>query len=283
MVNGLSAEHSVLSLCRVLNLSRSAYYAYVSGKSYQPSEKRQTESKELELVFREHKRRYGSRRISKELKDRGMNIGRHKARSLMKELGVKAIQPKGFVPRTTASDPSMIRNPNLLLLEDNKPKSINEVVVGDITYLPNTGEWLYLSIWMDLFSRMIIGWELDDNMRSNIVVKPMQRMIRKRNPSKGLIVHSDGGKQYSSAAFRNLIASEKFRQSMTRKDNHYDNAFAESLFSRFKAELLDEFPIFYGKRDAKGKIFEYIEGYYNTIRRHSSLDYMSPLNFELSL
>lgn len=283
MVNGLSEEYSVLSLCRILGLSRSAYYAYTSGKSYQPSEKRKAETKELEVVFWEHKRRYGSRRISKELKDRGMNIGRHKASSLMKKLGVKAIQPKGFIPRTTATDPSMIRSSNLLLLEDNKPKTINEVVVGDITYLPNAGEWLYLSIWMDLYSRMIVGWEVDDNMRADIVVNPMQRMVVRRKPSEGLIVHSDGGKQYSSALFRNLIVSEKFRQSMTRRDNHYDNAFAESLFSRFKAELLDEFPLFYGKRDAKGKIFEYIEGYYNTIRRHSSLDYMSPLNFELSL
>lgn len=162
--------------------------------------------------------------------------------------------------------------------------ALDQVIVGDITYLPTVDEhglddWLFLAIWMDLFTRKIVGWQVDDNMEATLVIKAMKRLIYNRSPEANLIVHTDGGRQYLADDFKNLIAPHHFRQSMSRKDNHYDNAFAESLFSRFKAEVLDE-GIFTGLENARKRCFEYIEAYYNTVRKHSSLGYLSPSQFE---
>ncbi len=198
----------------------------------------------------------------------------------MKDLSLKAIQPKSFVPRTTQVDPAKARSPNLLLEMATLPNEVNRVIVGDITYLPSESGWLYLATWMDLYSRYITGWQLDDHMQAELVLEAFKKMTKNRRPQPGLIVHSDGGRQYTAATFRKLLARQKCRQSMTRKDNHYDNAFIESLFSRIKAELLTDYPIFKNKRDAQLRVFEYIEGYYNTQRKHSSLGYLSPIEFE---
>jgi transposase InsO family protein len=284
LITALSDEHSITTLCEVLSASRSAYYAFVNGLTYQPSASRLVLLKEVKLIFDFHKKRYGSRRIREELKDKGYPIGKYKVSSLMKELELKAIQPKSFVPRTTQSDARLHRFPNLLLEEANLPCEPDEVVVGDITYLPSVDErgleqWLFLAIWMDLFTRKIVGWYVDDNMEAVLVIKAMKRFIYNRSPSSKVIVHTDGGRQYGSDDFKNLIAPHQFRQSMTRKNNHYDNAFAESLFSRFKAEVLSE-GIFLGLGNARKRCFEYIEAYYNTIRKHSSIDYLSPSQFE---
>lgn len=201
----------------------------------------------------------------------------------MKEQNLVAIQPKSFVPKTTQSHPWLNRSPNLLLEESNQPSAPNQVIVGDITYLPSKefgyDVWLYLAVWMDLFSRKIVGWQVDEHMQDSLIIIPMHRLIRLRQAEKGFIVHSDGGGQYGSNDFRDLLKLHEFRQSMTRKDNHYDNAFIESLFSRLKAELLNG-GTFSNLADAQAKVFEYIEGYYNTIRKHSSLGYLSPDQFE---
>jgi len=265
-------------------VSRSAYYGYVQGSTYVESAEKRILLKEVKEIFDKHKRRYGSRRIREELRDKGYGIGIYQVKGLMRVQALKAIQPKSFVPRTTQSHPSMRRSPNLLLDQENLPTAPGQVAVGDITYLPSVEYgyecWLYLAVWMDLFSRKIVGWCVDERMEESLVIRPMQRLVRNRQPEEGLIVHSDGGGQYGSNNFRDLLERHQFRQSMTRKDNHYDNAFAESLFSRFKAELLDG-DVFHGLADAQSKIFEYIEGYYNTVRKHSSINYLSPNQFEV--
>lgn len=275
-------EFKVLHLCQVLKISKSAYYAYCKGQSYQLSSNTQVLLKEVKAIFYFHKRRYGALRIWEEMKDKGYKIGLYKVRSLMKRQGLVAIQPKRFVPKTTKNSPHLRRSPNLLL-DLPFPTAPNMVIVGDITYLPlceaATTDWLYLAIWMDLFSRKIVGWKVDDNMEALLIIDPLKQVIKSRQPPKGMIVHSDGGGQYGSIEFRALIGTHKFKQSMTRKDNHYDNAFSESLFSRFKAELLDG-GVFQDLYDARISTFEYIEGYYNTIRKHSSLGYISPVQFE---
>ena len=213
----------------------------------------------------------------------GWLVGRHQIRSRMEEQNLKAIQPKSYVPKTTQSHPHLRRSPNLLLLAENLPTKPNEVIVGDITYLPNEekGEdkWLYLATWLDLYSHRIVGWHIDRHMEESLVIEATKQVIDFRQPEKNFLVHSDGGGQYGAIKFRELLKLHGFRQSMTRRDNHYDNAHAESLFSRFKAELLDG-GIFRGLDDAYYRTFEYIEGYYNTIRRHSSIGYLSPANYE---
>ncbi len=240
-------------------------------------------SKEIKRIFDFHKRRYGSRRIQSELRDEGYEIGIYQVRSLMQQQNLEALRPKRFVPKTTQSHPHLRRNENLLLLPSNLPQAPNEVWVGDITYLPSRENgvdyWLYLAVWMDLFSRKIVGWCVDEHMDESLVIRALKQAIRNRQPEKELIIHSDGGGQYGSNNFRALLHRNGFRQSMTRKDNHYDNANIESMFSRFKTEvlLIDGLN---GLNDARFKIFDFIDAYYNTIRKHSALSYKSPEQFE---
>ncbi len=264
----------------MLGVSRSAYYGHLGRGHGQRAVERAALAKELERIFHHHKRRYGSRRLHSELQDGGSRVGRHRVRSMMRALSLKAIQPKSFVPRTTQADTAKARSPNLLLETGGKASGANQVVVGDITYLASEAGWLYLCTWMDLFSRLIVGWQLDDHMEARLVIEAFKKAVKARRSPPGLVVHSDGGAQYTSLTFRKVLKRQKCRQSMTRRDNHYDNAFAESLFSRMKAELLDEYPVFKNKQDAQLRVFEYIEGYYNTHRKHSALGYMSPVQFE---
>ena len=152
--------------------------------------------------------------------------------------------------------------------------------VGDITYLPLVNnEWAYLATWLDLYSHYIVGWDVQSHMKEELVINAFEKAIKRRTPSPGLITHSDGGNQYGSKRFQRILAGIESLQSMTRKNNHYDNAYAESLFSRFKAEVL-EGGVFLSEEEARMECFDYIELYYNPIRRHSSLGYKSPLQFE---
>ena len=272
-------NYPITQLCEVLQLSRSSYYAYCAGDSYAASQERKGLSAQVWEVFYENRKRYGGRRISETLKQQGLAIGRHKVRSLMKEQGLVAIQPKSFVPRTTQSRHTLGYAPNLLA-KVGFPKALNQVYVGDITFLPTTyGEWLYLNVWMDLFSRYIVGWKLDSHMEESLVSESVHMAIYKRNPPSGLIVHSDRGGQYAGRSFRALLNHHQAQQSMSGADNPYDNAFAESFFSRFKAELLQR-GAFQSKQDAAIEVFDFIERYYNTKRLHSSIDYLTPMEFE---
>lgn len=230
-------------------------------------------------TFQEHKRRYGARRISKALARQGQTVSRYKAGRVLNEQGLKAIQPRSFVPKTTDSRHAYTISPNLLL-DRAAPEKPNEVWVGDFTYIPLAGgRWCYLSVWMDLFSRRMVGWHLDDNMQEALITTAFKKALGSRKTTKGLIVHSDRGGQYAAGAFRKMLQGKHLVQSMSRADNPYDNAFMESCFSRFKAELL-EGGIFETIEDARTEIFEYIEMYYHTLRLHSSLNYQSPLDFE---
>ncbi len=279
VIERLSSQYAIRVLCTVLNVCFSSFYAWRRGLTYVASEKKSQLAQEVKSVFEEHRRRYGALRISKELQARGARIGRHQTATLMKQQGLVAIQPKSYVPRTTNSTHRLGRNPNLLL-DRPAPRHPDEVFVGDITYIPlSQGSYLYLATWQDIFSRKIVGWELSDNMRSSLVIKALRRAIERRDLPRQLIVHSDGGGQYASEEFRKLLLQHGFRQSMSRKDNHYDNAMAESLFSRFKAELLDK-GAFESFEDAYTEIFEYIEIYYNRKRRHSGINYEIPEQFE---
>jgi len=275
-----SADFPVQSLCAVMGISRSSYYEWLQGNTYVLKEKKALVGLQVKLVFEEHVERYGSRRIEAELKASGIEAGRCQIRSRMSEQGLKAIQPRSFVPKTTQTNPNLRRSPNLLL-EMDKVNKVNIVWVGDITYLPMAnGKWSYLATWMDLFSRLIVGWKINSSLDASLVIDSFDKALLRRQPQAGLIVHSDGGGQYMDLAFRKTLRTKGFFQSMTRPDNHYDNAFAESLFSRMKAELLGD-GIFENLNDSQIRIFEYIETYYNRKRRHSSLNYQSPENFEL--
>lgn len=270
-------------ICSILDVQKSSFYAWLRKETYVLKETKAKKSIEVKEVFATHRRRYGTRRIVADLQEKGYKIGRYQVRSLMKEQNLIAIQPKSFVPKTTNSEHKMGRNTNLLLNEKGerlKPTRPLEILVGDITYIPlENGEYLYLATFQDMFSRVVLGWELMDTMPTELVINALQKVINRRKLPKGTIIHSDGGGQYASNKFRQLLKKHGFEQSMTRKDNHYDNAMGESFFSRCKAEMLENGK-FANFEDAYSEIFEYIEVYYNKKRRHSSLNYDFPERFE---
>lgn len=169
-------------------------------------------------------------------------------------------------------------SPNLLAeLEITHP---HQAYVSDITYLPlATGEWAYLATWLDLFTRRIVGWAIADKMEAGLIIRALQQAIVRVSPPRGLLVHSDRGGQYADTEFRALLTAYGFEQSMSRAGETYDNAYAESLFSRYKAELLED-GVFRDAAEAELETFDYIERYYNPIRRHSALGYVSPIDFE---
>lgn len=247
--------------------------------SVAPKLKRKTLAELVKNCYWENRRRYGVRRIKASLNKEGVKIGKFQVRQLMRENGLEAIQPKTFVPKTTNSK-GVKASPNLLKeirLEECAP---TKIIIGDITYIPlQNGSWCYLAIWQDKVTRRIIGWSLAETMTAELVISALEKAIGKGFIKAGAIVHSDRGSQYASNGFRELLQTNCFRQSMSGKGNCYDNAQAESFFSRFKTELI-EGGAFEDLEQAHSEIFSYIEGYYNRIRLHSSLDYKSPIEFE---
>ena len=199
----------------------------------------------------------------------------------MREDGLRAIQPPKFVPRTTDSKHGKRVCPHLLLNQP-KPTKPNQVWVSDITYMPlKNSEWAYLCTWMDLFTRVIVSWSVDDNMQESLVREPLEKALLKRKIQPGLIVHSDRGGQYLSDKMKELVHTFGLKQSMSRADDPYDNAFAESLWSRLKTELEMPKVGYENLTILRSILFEFIEGYYNRQRLHSSLNYEFPVDFEI--
>jgi putative transposase len=266
-------------LCEVLGVSRSAYYAWLCAEKVPEDPQHKEVEKAIIQCFWEHRRRYGIRRLVAELRAGGKEVSAYEVQQVLQRNGLRAIQPRSFVPRTTDSRHPYPISPNLLL-ERPLPLKPNEVWVGDITYIPLAGgSFLYLAVWMDLYSRRIVGWCLENHMQEELILTAFKRALAGRVVPKGMIVHSDRGGQYAGSTFRKLLHSREILQSMSRADNAYDNAFMESCFSRFKAELL-EGGAFDNREDARTEIFEFIEMYYNSRRRHSALGYRSPVDYE---
>ena len=202
---------------------------------------------------------------------------------VMRHENLRAIQAKSFKPQTTDSKHGLPICANLLQSGANVPKGKGEVFVGDITYLHLAdGSFCYLACLQDKFTRRIVGWKVSTRMTAQLIIDVFNQAQRCGLIGKGAIIHTDQGNQYACGEYRRLLYIHGFRQSMSRKGNCYDNAQAESFFSRFKAELVEN-GIFASVADARSEAFSYIEGYYNRIRLHSGLNYQSPLEFEKQL
>ena len=269
-------------LCRVMQVSASGYYAWRKRLTKPPCPRRKSLKQLVRDCYFENRRRYGARRISRSLAKNGTKIGRAGVRRLMTEEGLKAIQPKAFKPRTTDSR-GVAAAPNLLAEGKSEESTPAQIIIGDITYIRlRGGRFAYLAVWQDKRTRRIIGWSLSMEMTQELVISALEKAINKALVKPGAIIHSDRGSQYASNKFRQLLQANGLRQSMSGKGNCYDNAQAESFFSRFKAELI-EGGVFEDFEQARSEIFSYIEGYYNRVRLHSSLGYKSPLEFEQEL
>jgi putative transposase len=232
----------------------------------------------VRTAFRGHSARYGTRRLRAELQAQGHVVGRGRIRRALAAAGLRAQQPRSFVPCTTDSAPNVRAAPNRLL-DQPAPTAPNQVWVGDITYLPKQGGgWLYLATWLDCYSRKVVGWDVRASMPEDLVSEALRRALAVRQPSAGLVVHSDQGSQYSATTFKALVARHEVLQSRSRRGNCYDNAHAESFWSRLKTELLDG-GSFRNLSEARLEISHYL-AYYNAERRHSALGYLAPNHFE---
>jgi putative transposase len=268
---------SLSSVCQILDVSRAGFYAW---RSQLETARRRRDRELTRLVadtFWKHRRRYGARRIAVDLAAQGQRCGVDRVAKLLKNQGLRAIQPQSFVPRTTDRRHTLGYSPNLLL-DAPPPDRINQVWVADITYIPlRSTRFAYLAMTMDRFSRRVVGWELAESMGEPLVLESLQQAIRARQPRRGLIHHSDRGGQYAGHAYRGVLRRAAIRQSMSRAGNCYDNAFMESCFGTIKTEL--EMTEYDNVIHAHADIASYL-AYYNTERRHSALDYLSPYQFE---
>jgi transposase InsO family protein len=271
------AQVPVRELCTVLQVAPSSYYTWRQRRQ-QPAP---AWERAVVRAFQRHGRRYGTRRLRAEVHAEGHCIGRGRIRRVLRAHGLRAQQPRSFVPRTTDSGHGRRVAPNRLLGQP-RPTAPDRVWVGDITCLPKQGGgWLYLASWQDACSRKVVGWDVRETMPEDLVSEALRRALAVRQPAGGLIVHSDQGSQYTAARFGDLLTRHGAEQSMSRRGNCYDNAQAESFWSRLKTELLDggSFP---GLEEARLELAHYI-AYYNDQRRHSALAYRSPNHFEIYL
>jgi len=266
----------VKKMCRVLGISRSRYYAW---RRRSPGVRQEEDKRLLVKINEAHamsRKTYGSPRIAKELREHGMPCGENRIARLMRLHGIFAKTKRRFKV-TTHSKHHLPVAGNLLNRQfaTNEP---NKVWLSDITYIRTQEGWLYLAAILDLYNRQVIGWSMEERLTQGLVVQALQQALGRRKPDPGIVFHSDRGSQYAGHDVRKLLAHHSFVQSMSGTGNCYDNAVMESFFHTLKTEVVYH-ERYRTRAEARQSIFEYIEVFYNRIRRHSSLGYLSPLEF----
>ena len=271
------ATYPVTMLCRVLQVSRSGFYAWHKRPISPPAEETRRLDAEIQELFEASKRRSGSPKITHALVDRGWQVGKNRVARRMRVLGLRSIVRRRFKV-TTNSQHRFAVAPNRLQ-RDFTAQRPNQVWVSDLTYLRLGRGWLYLVVFIDLYSRRVVGWALSSSPDHGVVLIALQRAVAQRKPPRGLIVHSDRGVQFACTAFTEWVSKHGFVQSMSRKGDCWDNAVAESFFHLLKTELTDH-EHWLDYQAAYRSLFEYIEIFYNRERSHSTLDYVTPAAFE---
>jgi putative transposase len=265
-------------MCEVLEVSRSGYYAWRNrkpGKLWKENEQLLDRVKE---IHQKSRRIYGSPRITAELRDQGTRCGKNRIARIMKDNGIRAELKRRFRKTTTESKHGYSLAANLLIDRNHK----GPLWASDITYVPTNEGWLYVSAVMSVQTRKIIGLSMNNQLSEDLTATALKQAVKREKPPEGLIHHSDRGRQYACYGYRALLRRYGITPSMSRKGNCYDNAYMESFFSTLKRELV------HGERyrtreEAKLSIFEYVEVFYNRVRKHSGLGYKSPEQYEKSL
>ena len=264
-------------MCKVLEVSPSGFYSWVNRSKTKREKYQEILLTIIVEVYNDSYGEYGAPRITEELNERGYVCCENTVAKLMKANNICAKPRKKFV-HTTDSNHGFKVFPNVINRDFSAEKP-NQKWVSDITYVWAAGKWHYLCAIIDLYSRMVISWTFKDHMRSEMVIEAFEKAVKKRNPKPGLIFHSDRGIQYACNEFRETLEKYGVTQSMSRKGNCWDNSPAESFFGTIKTARINK--VFYETyEDAKLDIFEYIEGFYNTRRKHSSIGYLSPMKYE---
>jgi putative transposase len=277
LIDAAKEEFPVQRLCQVLGVSPSGYFAWRS----RPAGCRQREDlvllAHIRSAFAHSNGTYGSPRVTRELQDEGLEVGRRRTARLMRENGLKARQKRRF-KRTTDSHHAFPVAPNLLE-QDFSAERPNQKWAADISYVWTNEGWLYLAVVLDLFARRVVGWAVSDRLHQELALEALRKALAIRRPGEGLTHHADRGSQYCSTAYQAALKKHGIRISMSGKGNCFDNAVVETFFKSLKSELVWR-TVFQTRAEAKEAIGRYIDGFYNPIRRHSTLDYLSPVQFE---
>lgn len=270
-------QYRIKMMCLVLGVSRSGYYAW---RRRQPSARERANrllSALIRLLHQKSRRTYGYRRIHAALVAQGTTCGKNRVARLMQKDGLRARRRRRY-KRTTQSRHNWPVAPNRLA-QSFVATSPNQKWLTDITYVWTAEGWLYLSVVLDLYSRLVVGWAMEPYLTDSLTKKALQMALARRQPQPGLLHHSDRGSQYASASYQHLLSSHQALTSMSRTGNVYDNAPMESFFATLKTELIHHCN-YITRRLAKSDIFEYIEVFYNNQRLHSALGYLTPMAFE---
>jgi len=276
-------EFEVSLMCRVLEVSRSGFYAAQKRGVKECERADQRLRLEIRSIYQASRRRYGSPRVHEELKAQGILCGRKRVERLMREDGLQAKRRRRFRVTTNSAHAHPIAL-NLLNRRFTAAEvgGLDQVWVGDITYVPTRQGWLYLAVVLDLASRRVIGWAMKDTLEASLATDALTMALTQRQPGRGLLYHSDRGVQYAAGEYRALLAGRGITCSMSRKGDCWDNAVAESFFATLEWELIEESD-WHTHREARRDIFEYLEIWYNRRRRHSTLGYKSPADYEEEL
>ncbi|MFV2005658.1 MAG: IS3 family transposase [Gammaproteobacteria bacterium] len=270
-------EYPVTMMCRLLSVSRSGFYAWLKRPVSAREQQRIRVSTATEAMFIGFKKRYGAPRLTLELNAQGIDCCVNHVAQLLQEKGLRARNGKGFRYRARVESKTHVSDN--LLARRFKVEQPNLKWVSDITYIKVSRTWLYLAVVMDLFSRKIIGWALDNHMREGLILSALNMATSCRDGTRNVLLHSDRGVQYRGHEYQDALKEKGIQCSMSRKGNCWDNAVMESFFGRFKVELIYA-ENYKSIETAKAGIFEYIEIFYNRQRRHSAIDYMSPNDYE---
>lgn len=274
-------EYDVTCCCKVLEVSRSGYYAWLERPASDRQRRREELATKIQAVHQENRCVYGSPRVYHALVAKGERVCENTVAKLMNQRQIRAKTKKKFVPRTTdsAHDQPVAKN---LLNRAFAAASLNQKWAVDITYIPTDEGWLYLAGVMDLCSRKIVGWSMKEHMETSLVSEAMTMALMRRRPDSGLLHHSDRGVQYASEAYGHLLKTHGITASMSGRGDCWDNACCESFWGTLKTELVNH-QQYATREEARQSIFEYIEVFYNRKRLHSSLGYQSPDAFEAGL
>lgn len=275
-----SNRFSVLRMCQVLGVSTSGYYDWKKA----PETKRMKENRELLKVIKDihdqSNKRYGSPKVYIELMKRGFSCGHNRVARIMRENGIKSKVIKKYRPRGKVIQISEASD-NILNRQFSQ-NNVDQVWATDITYIKTLNGWVYLCVFIDLCSKAVVGWSIDNHMKTELVLDALEKACMKRRPQRNLLIHSDQGTQYGSDDFRQYLKYNNFKQSMSRRGNCWDNACVESFFKLLKVEELNDYK-FNSLEEVKYIIFKYIEYFYNRKRIHSSIGYLAPLEYEKKL
>ena len=271
------ANYPVALMCRVLEVSRAGYYASRQRAESGRSKANRELSARIREVYEGSRQTYGSPRVYVELRDAGQEVGRHRVARLMRREGLVARKKKRFRVTTQSNHSEPVAH-NVLARKFDVKKP-NRAWAGDITYLATAEGWLYLAVLLDLCTKAVVGWAMSEQLDASVALSALRMALERRRPAAGLVHHSDRGVQYASESYRAVLAANGLVPSMSRKGNCWDNAPAESFFSTLKTELVGD-RVFPSRDAARTEVFEYIEAFYNRTRRHSSLEYVSPAQFE---